>query len=92
MPASSPSVIPVWVAAFVGAVLVAVFSASAAIVWLPVVMAGAVLLTFVIQLGVSRKEGLVSRIVASLAGAFLILAAATLVLVVWAGTGIPASV
>ena len=80
VPTSLLSVIPVWVAALVGAVVVAVAAPGSAFVWLPVVMAGAILLTFVIQLGLSRKEGLVSRIVASLAGALIILVLATLLL------------
>ena len=80
MPSSLLSVIPVWVAALAGAVAVGLLVPDAALVWIPVVMAGAVLLTFAIQLAVSRKEGLVSRMVASLAGALLILVVATLVL------------
>jgi len=85
VPSSLRSVIPVWVAALVGAVVVGFVAPDAAFVWLPVVMAGSILLTFVIQLGLSRKEGLVSRIVASLAGALVILVVATVV--VWAIVG-----
>ena len=77
VPTSLLSVIPVWVAALVGAIVVGIAAPGSAFVWLPVVMAAAILLTFVIQLGLSRKEGLVSRIVASLAGALLILVVAT---------------
>lgn len=77
------SVIPVWVAATVGAVAVGVFAPFAPLVWLPVVMAAAVLLTFVIQLSVARKEGLVERIIASLGGALGILALATLLIWVY---------
>lgn len=80
VPTSLLSVIPVWVAALVGAVVVGIAAPGSAFVWLPVVMAACILLTFVIQLGLSRKEGLVSRIVASLAGALLILVVATLLL------------
>ncbi len=85
MPTSLFSVIPVWVAALAGAVVVGIVAPGSAFVWLPVVMAVAILLTFVIQLGVSRKEGLVSRIVASLAGALGILVVATVGL--WAIAG-----
>lgn len=85
VPTSLRSVIPVWVAALVGAVIVAIVVPESAFVWLPVVMAGAILLTFVIQLGLSRKEGLVSRIVASLAGALIILVVATVG--VWVSVG-----
>ena len=85
VPTSLRSVIPVWAAALIGAVAVGIAAPDSAFVWLPVVMAGAILLTFLIQLGLSRKEGLVSRIVASLAGALVILVAATFVL--WAIVG-----
>ena len=85
MPTSLFSVIPVWLAALVGVVAVAIVAPGSAFVWLPVVMAVVILLTFVIQLGVSRKEGLVSRIVASLAGALGILVVATVGLWAFAG-------
>lgn len=85
VPSSLRSVIPVWVVALVGALAVGIVAPDAAFVWLPVVMAGSILLTFVIQLGLSRKEGLVSRIVASLAGALIILVIATIVLWVVVG-------
>ncbi len=74
------SVIPVWVIALAGAVVVGVLAASAALTWLPIVLAGCVLLTFAIQLALQRKEGLVTRMMASLGGALAILAVATAVL------------
>lgn len=79
MASSLRSVVPVWVLAVLGAVAVAVFApvASAPLVWIPVVMAAAVLLTFTIQLSLARKEGLVERIVASLAGALVVLVVAS---------------
>jgi hypothetical protein len=49
--------------------------------WLPVVAAACVLLTFVIQLSLQRKEGLVSRISASIGGVLVILGVTTIVLV-----------
>ena len=70
-----------WLAALVGAVLVGVFAGSAFPTWIPVVAAGAVLLTFVIQLTLKRKEGLVNRIIASVGGSVAILAVATVVLI-----------
>lgn len=82
MATSLRSVVPVWVAALLGAVAVLLFAPTAPLTWIPVVMAAAVLLTFTIQLGLARKEGLVERIVASLAGAFGILVLATLL--IWA--------
>lgn len=84
MAISLRSVIPVWVAAAVGAVAVAVFAPFSPLIWLPVVMAAAVLLTFAIQLSLARKEALVERIIASLGGAFAILVLATVL--IWAFT------
>lgn len=77
MVTSLRSVIPVWVAAVLGAAAVLVGAPGAALTWVPVVMAALVLLTFSIQLSLARKEGLVDRIVASLSGALLILLVAT---------------
>jgi multisubunit Na+/H+ antiporter MnhB subunit len=76
------SILPIWIGAVVGAVLVGVFAPDAAFTWLPVVMAGVILLTFVIQLALQRKEGLVSRVAASIGGAVVVLAVATGIL--WA--------
>ena len=71
------SVIPVWVVALAGAIAVGVFAASASLTWLPIVLAGSVLLTMAIQLALQRKEGLVTRMMASLGGALLICALAS---------------
>ena len=71
------SVIPVWVVALAGAVVVAVFAASAALTWLPIVLAGSALVTMAIQLALQRKEGLVTRMIASLGGALVICALAS---------------
>lgn len=76
------SVLPVWMIALAGAILVGVLAASAALTWLPLVLAGCVLVTFAIQLALHRKEGLVSRMMASLGGALVILAVATAVLAI----------
>jgi hypothetical protein len=71
----------VWLAALVGAVAVGLFAGDAFLTWIPVVAAGAVLLTFVIQLSLQRKEGLVNRMIASVGGSVAILAIATIVLI-----------
>jgi len=71
------SVVPVWVLALAGAILVAVVSPGRAIIWLPIVMAVCVLVTIAIQLGVQRKEGFVTRLIASFAGALVITGVAT---------------
>lgn len=74
------TVIPIWVVALAGAVLVAILAAPQALTWLPIVLVGCVLVTFVIQLTLQRREGLVTRMMASLGGALVILALATAVL------------
>jgi drug/metabolite transporter superfamily protein YnfA len=71
----------VWIAALVGAVLVGVFAGDRFLTWIPVVAAAALLLTFVIQLSLQRKEGLVTRISASFGGVLVILGVATVVLI-----------
>jgi hypothetical protein len=71
----------VWFAALVGAVLVGAFAGERFLTWIPVVAAAVLLLTFVIQLSLQRKEGLVNRIIASVGGMLVILGAATVVLV-----------
>jgi hypothetical protein len=71
------SVIPVWVVALAGAIAVGVFAASSSLIWLPIVLAGSVLVTMAIQLALQRKEGLVTRMMASLGGALIICAVAT---------------
>lgn len=71
------SVIPVWVVALLGAVVVGVFAASSSLTWLPIVLAGSVLVTMAIQLALQRKEGLVIRMMASLGGALVICAVAS---------------
>lgn len=80
------SVVPVWVVALAGALVVGAVAprgsgASAALTWLPIVLAGSVLLTMAIQLALQRKEGLVTRMAASLGGALVICAVATGILV-----------
>ncbi len=73
-----PSALPVWVLAVVGAVLIGVFSPSTRyLTWLPVVFALCVLATFVIQLSLPVKKGLVTRMFASIGGAAVLLAIAT---------------
>ncbi|MGV8886322.1 MAG: hypothetical protein ACOH1T_12150 [Microbacteriaceae bacterium] len=88
------SVIPVWVLTVIGAILVAVLATGDAshespfadgggnLDWLSIVFAAAIIATFVIQLAIQRKEGFVSRVVASIVGSLLILGVATAVLAV----------
>jgi hypothetical protein len=76
----SRTILPVWLATLVAAIAVGVFSGAAYMTWLPVVLAGATLLTFVIQLALQRKEETVTRMVFSIGGALIILLGATVVL------------
>ena len=69
-----------WLAALAGAILVGVFAGGDFLTWIPVVAAAVLLLTFVIQLSLQRKEGLVNRIIASVGGVLVILGATTVVL------------
>jgi hypothetical protein len=71
----------VWLVALAGGVAVGMFAGEHFFTWIPVVAAGAVLLTFVIQLSLQRKEGLVNRIIASVGGVLVILAVTTVVLI-----------
>lgn len=77
----SRSVPPVWLAALAGAALVVAFAGDRFLTWIPVVAAATLLLTFVVQLSLQRKEGLVNRMIASLGGALLVLAVTTVALI-----------
>ncbi|MEY2848765.1 MAG: hypothetical protein RI885_1430 [Actinomycetota bacterium] len=75
------TIAPIWVFALVGAIVIGL--AVPRQDWLqalPIVMVLAVLATFCVQLAVAEKVGFVDRVMASLAGSIVILAAATLVL------------
>lgn len=81
MTSSLPSIIPIWVVAIVGAVLVGTVSHPDGIYgWLSIVLVVCVLVTFIVQLALPTKEGLVMRTAASIGGAVIILAVATGVL------------
>ena len=81
MTSSAPSVVPVWLVAIVGAVMVGVLAHPASQYgWMGIVLVVAVFVTFIIQLALSTKEGLVLRTAASIGGAAVILAIATEVL------------
>ena len=69
------SIITVWVLTTVGGILVAVLTPrDEYFTWIPIVLAGAIILTFCIQLGIQRKEGFVSRVMASIGVSVLVLA------------------
>ncbi len=71
---------PVWLATLAAAVVVGITAGDAYLTWLPVVLAGTLLLTFAIQLILSRKEQLVTRMIFSIGGSLVILVVATVVL------------
>jgi hypothetical protein len=81
VPARFPrSVVPVWVVVAIAAVVVGVLTPRGdAVRWLPIVLFGGVVVTFVIQLALDQKVGLVNRVMLSLGGAVLVLAIATAV-------------
>jgi len=76
----SRTILPVWLTTLVLAIGVGVLAGAAYLTWLPLVLAFIVLLTFAIQLILSRKEQLVTRMIFSIGGALVILAVATGVL------------
>ena len=72
------TVTPVWLLVALGATLILfLVPTSEHLFWLSVALAAGTILTFFIQLGVDRKEGLVNRVMASLGGSIVILALAT---------------
>ena len=67
-----------WIIVVVGVVLVSVFSTRAEdYVWLSLLLALAILLSFVLQLAQPTTEGLVLRMTASIGGSVVLLAIAT---------------
>lgn len=76
----SRTILPVWLATLIAAIVVGALSGAAYLTWIPVVLAGATLLTFVIQLALQRKEGTVTRMIVSIGGALVILLGASVIL------------
>jgi len=75
------TVLPVWAATVIGAVIVGVASPhSDYFTWLSVAMASVIVVTFAVQLATLTKIGFLDRVMASVGGAALILAVATGVL------------
>lgn len=75
------SVVPVWLVAVVGSVLIGLIAQPLHYLsWLPFVLAADVILTFCIQLAIVQKEGLVDRMMACLGGSIVILGVSTVVL------------
>ena len=67
-----------WVLSLVGAIVIAfALPRDQYLTWLAIVLAGAVILTFLIQLAIKRTEGFVVRAMASIGISALILAIAS---------------
>ena len=76
------SILPVWLLAVIGAVVIGLVTPPEEyLTWLPILLAGLVILSFFIQLGIQRKEGFVFRAMTSITGAVVVLAVATVILV-----------
>ncbi|PZF60289.1 MULTISPECIES: hypothetical protein [unclassified Curtobacterium] len=76
------SVVPVWVLAVVGAVLVLLLAHEDPFAWMLLVLVGSVLVGFVLQLATQTKDGLVLRISAASSGAFVVVLVGTVLLLV----------
>ena len=75
------SIIPVWLLALAAAIVVALTTTGRGFyTWLPITMGAIIIVTFLVQLALRRKEGFFGRLALSSGGALVILAAATLVL------------
>lgn len=74
------SVLPVWLLAIASAIVIGVvLPQGSQITWLPIALGVCVIVTFIIQLAIQRTEGFVTRAMASIGGAAIVLAAATVV-------------
>jgi len=72
------SVLPVWVLSLAGAIIIALTTTGDDyLVWIPIVLAAAIIATFAIQIATRRTEGFVSRAMASIGVSIVILAVAT---------------
>ena len=75
------SVLPVWALVLVASIVVALVSPGYSyFTWLPVVLGTAIVVTFVVQLSLRRKDGFVGRLTLSIVGSFVIVALATALL------------
>jgi hypothetical protein len=76
------TVVVVWVLNVVGATCIGIFAAPATdLGWLAIAMGLSFLVTMCIQLATKERRGFITRMAMSVAGSFVILAIATLVLV-----------
>ncbi len=74
------SVAVVWLSAFVGAVLIGFYSLpEQRVKWIALTMAACTVAAFGVQLALRHKDGFVDRLGASVAGAIIVLAGATVI-------------
>ncbi|MGV8969903.1 MAG: hypothetical protein ACOH1J_05590 [Microbacteriaceae bacterium] len=75
------SIVPIWVLSVVGGITIGALAPQEKYLdALPILLAVCIVATFCIQLAIQRKEGFVNRVMASIAGAVVILAVVTAVL------------
>ena len=75
------SVLPVWLLVLAATVTIALVTPGFEFfTWLSIVLAGAIILTFCVQLAIRRKEGFNGRLNLSVGGSFLIVVVAALIL------------
>jgi hypothetical protein len=72
------TIVPVWLFALVAGVVIALTTTGDEhYTWLSLALGGSILLSFVLQLQASEKDGLVSRTMLALCGSLVVLAATT---------------
>jgi hypothetical protein len=72
------TIVPVWLFALVAGVVIALTTTGDDhYTWLSLALGGSILLSFVLQLAASEKDGLVSRTMLALCGSLVLLAATT---------------
>jgi hypothetical protein len=75
------SILPIWALVLLAAVIIGLTTPGRDyFIWLPIVLAASMIVTFAMQLGVRRSEGFVSRLTLSAVGSLVILGVATIVL------------
>jgi hypothetical protein len=74
------SVVPVWLLAVVGSVLVLTLTQKDSFAWLLLVFVAAVFVSFVLQLATQTKDGLVERISIASSGSFVVVLVTALIL------------
>jgi hypothetical protein len=81
VPLKIASVLPVWILVVVATVVVGATSVGYEFfTWLSIVLAGAIILTFCVQLAIRRKEGFNGRLNLSAAGSLIIVVVGALIL------------